>query len=47
MVKLLDYERDKHSGLKMVDRDLIYGLGKVKRNMLSSEESASSEEVDS
>jgi len=47
MVRLLKFDRDQHSGLNMVDKDLIYGVGKVKQKVSSSEESASSEEVDS
>lgn len=48
MVKLLDDRdmRDQYCGLKILEHDLVFGVGKVKQNSMNSSSEESSGELD-
>jgi hypothetical protein len=48
MIKLLDDRdvRDQYCGLRILENDLVFGVGKVKQNSLNSESDESSGELD-
>ena len=48
MIKLLDDSdiRDQYCGLRILENDLVFGVGKVKQNSLNSDSEESSREIE-